>query len=446
LAGEGEGRLINARTAFNGDTPYYARVAGCVALGAGTGIASPRGAFTATSTAGTGILAAYSGVIRQFDVAGGITTYTGTLTGTDRVTFAQNYRSTPDVAIARQSGGAYQISWGTFSVSAWADADLPATVNSVSSLSNYFLFTDPTTGRIWSSDLASTAVNGLSFASAESHPDLLIRGLVSGNTFYAFGAESIEPWLNLGKSPFPLGRQQTVIPDGLLEFGAVAGAQEGWGREIIYVSANGSPTALDGYTPRPIGNAAVERFIADSTLGTFQADVYVFEAQPIWALTTNLGTWEYNLATKAWNERVSTGASTWRAVYTTKFAGAWHALDRLSSKLLKITSAATEDGAAIPITIESGDLKGFPSWVDAGDLFLEFTRGAGTVDVSWSIDGGANYTTPETVSLTDSQGPARLNNIGTTGPMGLRVRITTSTTSALSFLGAQLPDLEQVPG
>jgi hypothetical protein len=84
--------------------------------------------------------------------------------------------------------------------------------------------------------------------------------------------------------------------------------------------------------------------------------------------------------------------------------------------------------------------------VDAGDLFLEFTRGAGTVDVSWSIDGGANYTTPETVSLTDSQGPARLNNIGTTGPMGLRVRITTSTTSALSFLGAQLPDLEQVPG
>lgn len=447
LAGEGEGRLLNARTAVNGDTPYLTRVPGLVGLGSGSGQVVPRGLFAYSSPAGSALLAAYSGVLRQFDQFGNVTTFSGALPGSEPVTMAQNIRSPlPDVVITRRFGGTYQITVGTFIVNGYPDGDLPGTANSVSSLSSYFLFTDPATGKIWASGLGNTSIDGLSFASAESHPDQLIRGLVVGNTFFALGAESIEPWLNMGRSPFPLVRQQTVIPIGLLEFGAVAGAQEGWDRELIMVATNGTVVSLDGYTPRPISTPAVERFIADSTSGTFEASVYAVEGQSYWSLTTNLGTWEYNLATRAWHERVSTGLSTWRATRTAKHAGSWFALDQLSSKLMKITTAQTEDGAVIPVTIESGDLKGFPEWAQIPALFLEFTRGQGSVDVSWSKNGGATWSTPETISLTDLEGPARLNNLGTASPLGLRVRLTTSGTFPFSFLSASVPDLATVPG
>lgn len=441
---ETEGRLINAMTTFNGDTPFYTRVAGCTALGSGTGIASPRGLFVYDTPGGTALLAGYSGVIRQFASNGTITTFSGTLTGTDRLTFAQNSKiPAADVAIARQSGGAYQISVGTAAVSAWADSDLPATVNSVAVLSSFFLFTDPTTGKIWSGDVNAVSVNALSFASAEARPDNLTRGLASGNTFLAFGTDSIEPWLMAGKSPFPMIRQQTIIGVGLLEFGAVAGGgQAGWNREVLFVAGDGTVRLLNGYTPQVVSTPAVERFIASSTAGTFDACVYVANGQPIWSLTTDQGTWEFNLTTQAWHERVSAGLSTWRAIHTAKLQGSWFALDRSSDRLLKIDpSVQTEgSGSALIATIESGDLKEFPSWLAIPALFLDVTRGAGSMDVSWSVDGGANWSTPETISLTDVQGPVRLNRLGMSGPDGLRVRITKSDSNAFSFLGAQVPD------
>jgi hypothetical protein len=281
---------VNARTGVNGDTPYLTRVPGLVGLGSGSGQVVPRGLFAYSSPAGSALLAAYSGVLRQFDQFGNVTTFSGSLPGSEPVTMAQNIRSPlPDVVITRRFGGTYQITVGTFVVNGYPDADIPNLANSVSSLSSYFLFTDPTTGKIWASGLGNTSIDGLSFASAESHPDQLIRGLVVGNTFFALGAESIEPWLNMGRTPFPLVRQQTVIPIGLLEFGAVAGAQEGWDRELIMVATNGTVISLDGYTPRPISTPAVERFIADSTSGTFEATVYAVEGQSYWSLTTNLG-------------------------------------------------------------------------------------------------------------------------------------------------------------
>jgi hypothetical protein len=442
---EAEGRLVNALAQMNGDTAFYSRVPGCTALGSGTGLSSPRGLFTYSAPAGTALLAAYSGALRQLDSTGAVTVViTGTLTGTDTVTMAQNIvQPFPTVAICRQTGGAFYHAVSSGTVAAWPDADLPATVSSVSSLASFFLFTDRTTGKIWASGVNSTSIDALSYASAEARPDDLLRGIVTGNTFLAFGTDSIEPWLMAGKSPFPMIRHQTVVPVGLLEFGAVAGDANGWDREIIFVANDGSVRSLNGYTPTVISTPAVERFIASSTAGTFWAQVYVANGAPFWSLTTDQGTWEYNLATKAWHERSSTGATGWRAKYTSKLSGSWFALDTLTSKLLKIDpSVQTEgSGTALPVTIESGDLKEFPEWMAIPALFLDVTRGSGSMDVSWSVDGGANWSTPETISLTDVNGPARLNRLGLSSPMGLRIRIQRSDSNAFSFLGAQVPDL-----
>lgn len=451
---ESEGRLINAMTAMNGDTPYYTRAPGSTALGAGTGQANPRGLFTySVPSAGpgaTGMIGVYQNNPVLLDGAGAFTVMTGpTIPGTDQVTMAQNLRTAPYVAIVRQTGGAYYaVIDGSNTYAAWPDADLPATVGSVSALSSFFLFTDAITGKIWASGVNDSSIDPLSYASAEARPDTLIRGLVSGNTFLAFGTDSIEPWLMAGKTPFPMIRHQTVVPVGLLEFGAVAGDVTGWDREIIFVAADGSVRSLNGYTPQTISTPAVERFIAASTAGTFRARVYVALGQPIWSLTTDQGTWEYNLATQAWHERTSTGTTGWRAAYTTRLVTSWYALDRLSDKPLLISGSVQTEGIGTPIpaTIESGDLKDFPSWISIPALFLDVTRFAGSMTVSWSIDGGATWTDPETVSLADIQGPARLNRLGMTSPMGLRIRVQFSDTNAFSFLGATIPDAEARKG
>jgi hypothetical protein len=57
-------------------------------------------------------------------------------------------------------------------------------------MDGYFIWTDSVGARIWASDLNSTAVNALSFATAESKPDALVRGIAWDGRFYAMGSSA----------------------------------------------------------------------------------------------------------------------------------------------------------------------------------------------------------------------------------------------------------------
>jgi hypothetical protein len=78
------------------------------------------------------LFAAYSGAIAQRTTGGTLFSITGSLPGTDPVTFARNIKQpTSDLVVCRSSGGAYVLNVGGGSVAAYPDADLPVTVNSV---------------------------------------------------------------------------------------------------------------------------------------------------------------------------------------------------------------------------------------------------------------------------------------------------------------------------
>lgn len=428
-ANEGEGRLVNCYALTEGGRDYIRRSPG-LSLHLAVGRTGVRGMLDVNGT----IYAVWS----DGSVTAGATTLSGSIPGTDGVTLARNNKvtggaSTPDIVAVRESGGAYVIAG---SVSAYPDGDLPATVNSVDFLGGYFLFSIAD-GRIFASELNSTAVEALSFATAESRSDGLRRVVVQGSLAYAMGGSTIEPNMNAGTSPYPLQRAQTVIPIGLLTTMAVAGFEEGWNQPIFFVASDNTVRALSGYdADRVVSTADVQRFIAASTVSSLELSVFVWQGKPYVALSSNIGTWVLDVTSGGWHERVSVGASRWRAMRSIYSAGKWVFGDTLSSNLLTLSATLQENGAALGGMIQSGQLKAFPSRV-AAKLFADFSEAALTIYVSWSHDGGKTWSTELQRSITDAEkSPLSVSNLGLSTANGIIVRFRWEGAADFSFSGA----------
>lgn len=443
LPGEGEGRLINAYVEKGGDTAYWRRVPGLNAVVNTGGTSPPRGMIVVNDY----VFAAYSGAVIRVSADNTLGS-SGSLPGTDWVTWARNNKvsgtsSVPDVVAVRQSGGAYAINYGSGTIAPYADTDLPATVNSVDSLGGYFLFTVPD-GRIFASELNSTDINPLSFATAESSSDGLLRGIVANNKFYAMGTATIEPWLNVGNTPFPLARATTVISVGLLAPFAVAGFGEGWDRNPYFVAHDGTVRELTGYTTKVVSTPDVEAFIARSTVSTLEASVYTFRGRAIWSLSSDQGTWELETSTGLWHERQSAGATRWRASRSIKRNNQWVFGDTLSGNLLAVSDATrTEASQPLTWTVESGPLREFPTGIMLPDVEFAFTPSAGaTAAISWSIDGGVTWGVPVSRALKAdgvARFPVRVNVREASSHHGIRFRASVSDDADFSFMGAAVP-------
>lgn len=438
--GEGEGRLINAFTEKAGDALYVRRAPGLAPF-ATTAKTNPRGFIDIDGA----VFAAFDGSVVVITSTGIVTATTGTLTGSDGVTWARNNRvidgaPATHVVAVRETGGAFSVTGSA--VAAYPDADLPATVNSVSFLGGFFLFTIPD-GRIFASELNSTDINALSFATAEAQPDGLKRGIVHGGVFYAMGSNSIEPWLNVGASPFPLARGTSVIPVGLLTTMAVAGMEMGWDHEPFFVAHDGTVRALRGYQAPKVSTPDVDAFIARSAVASLEACVYTAKGNAFWSLTSDQGTWEFNVLTGVWHERISEGLTRWRGSRSVKSNGRWLVGDRTSGAVLAVSdTVVTEDGEMVEWIAESTAFKGYPARIQVPALFCDFTQADDAiVDVSWSHDGGETWALPISRDLdTADRYPVRVNRLGLSTHHGLRVRLSCADAADFSFMGASVPD------
>src|SRR4029077_3072187 len=122
--------------------------------------------------------------------------------------------------------------------------------NSVCSLDGFFVFTVGD-GTIWASDLNSTTINPLSFATAESKPDGLIRGVPWAGQLFLFGPSTTEVWANAGTTPFPFQRS-VVIPRGLIGPFCVSGYEDNFSRALTWVADDNTVVRLNGYIPEKI--------------------------------------------------------------------------------------------------------------------------------------------------------------------------------------------------
>lgn len=436
--GEGEGRLFNCYSVTEGDRSYIRRTPGLERVSA-TGKGGIRGLIDVNGV----LYVVFTGSVVTV-AAGVVTTLTGSISGSDGVTLARNNRvtggvSTPDIVAVREDGGAYVLTSTT--VSAYPDADLPATVNSVTFLEGFLLFSVPD-GRIFASELNSTDINALSFATAEARADGLQRIIIRGNIAYAMGGTTIEPWKNVGTSPFPLQRSPTVLQVGLLTTMAVGGFEDSWNAPTFFVSADGRVMALSGYETAPVSTPDVERFIAASTASTVTVTAFVWKGRSFIAVSSDIGTWVLDVEARSWHERGSTGTTGWRARYSTYSGDQWVFGDTLSGDLLTMSDNLTENGAAIGGFIQSGALKDFPARV-AAKLSADFTEAAITIYVSWSHDGGKTWSVELPRSLADAEKwPPTVSNLGLSTHHGVIVKFRWQGPQDFSFMGATATDIE----
>jgi hypothetical protein len=169
------------------------------------------------------------------------------------------------------------------------------------------------------------------------------------------------------------------------------------------------------------------------------AQVYVFEQQAVFSLTTPTWTWEYNLTSGAWHRRDSYGLDYWRATSALQYRQRWMAQDLVEAKVFEIRAEVfDEDKERLRFRCDSGPLKAFPASVRIPSIDIDCIMALGQTSVpspyqtdpvcmiSWSHDGGANWSRPVARSMGKTGRYAQrltVHNLGRSTHHGTRIRV-----------------------
>lgn len=332
-----------------------------------------------------------------------VVTNIGALSGALPVTLARNNASPTPHNLAVTGSGCFNLFTGS-APTAFADADLPGSPTSVEFFEGYFLWTFGD-GRIFASNLNSVSVASNSFTTEQGL--VARRGLSYAGRFYVFGDKWTGVYRNAATSPFPLAREVT-IPRGIIGTHAVAGTELGWRNEPIFVGDDFIVYSLSGYSITPISTDDVSRDIQEAVAAgeadLLEASVYMYGGNAFWTLTwPGHWTWEYNLATKEWNERSSYGRSDWRGRKSIRMFDRWLVGDDATGHLFEVSgSYFLEDVDALIWRVISGVSHAFPRGILISRASFHMTAGVGEIAlqadpkvlISWSLDGGHSYGNP----------------------------------------------------
>lgn len=443
---ESAGRLVNVYPEPLGDAStrkvVYRRVPGLRPWGT-----SGETGFRGQTEIGGTLYAAFNGKLLRWS-APGAGTVVGNLAGTERVFFARNNKAlTPD-QVAVTENGAFVFT--TSAVNDYPDIDLPQP-RDVAMQDGYFFF-PLGDGRVFASDLNSTAINPLSFVTCEGKPDSLLRAIPWNSQMLFFGTNSMEVFENQATLPFPYARV-TVRPVGLAGAGAIAGHQDGFGKALIFVASNNTVCQLNGYEAEKISPPDLDRLIENlPDKNVLEASVHVSGGHEFWTLSCPLWTWEYDLNNTKWHERQSWQQSRWRGSQPVLVSNKWLAGDILTGNINEITAQVQKEVTSpLRAIIESGPVQKFPNRIQVARADFQFVAGVGIatgadpietdpqVEISWSDDGGNKWSVPLFRKL-GRQGKANkrvtVMNTGLSGPQGRRWRIAMSDPCYLGFMGS----------
>lgn len=400
---ESAGRVINAYVEPLGASApspaVYRRAPGLAAWGTTT-----RSGFRGAIEVGGILYCGFSGKLEKFDTDGGASANVGDLSGTAKGFFAANNAPTPDKVFVDPEGNIAVFTTDTVT-NEYPDEDLPS-VNSVCSIDGYLVFTTPA-GQAYASELNSTDINPLSFGTAEFKPDGLVRGIAFGGKLFLFGGFTTEVWGDVGTQPFPFQRE-LVIPRGLAGPYCVAGQEDGFGRALVWIGDDNAVYKLNGYTPDKISPPDLDALIeAVSDKSELEVSVYISRGHAFVLVSSTTWSWVADLNTSAWAERDSYGLLRSRITGGIHYDNKWLCGDTQSGDILEITSTTHyEVTSPFRFRLESGSVQKFPVGARVGRADFNFATGVGdaegtdpiqtdpTVEISWSDDGGLNWSYP----------------------------------------------------
>jgi len=375
------------------------------------------------------------------------------LAGADKVFLARNNNSTPDIVGVADIGAFIITDAG---VDDYPDPDVGAP-NAVAFLAGYFFFTYGD-GKCRTSGINTTDINLLDLATAEQHPDGLVRPQPFRSQMLLCGTRSIEVWTNTANpTAFPFSYSHT-IPAGLLNAHAMAGGGDEFAEHLLWVADDNTVRRLDGYTPTKVSNPDLDRLIAALADKTeLEACVYSSGGHKFWQLSCAAWTWVFDINTEKWHERDSYLKTRSRITQSFALADAgeclhkWLCGDTETGDIMEISRAVySEMGNPFRWRMESGEVKDFPNRIQVARADFDFVTGVGiatgadpievdpVVDVSWSNDGGVTWSRPLIRKLGRQQNArtrVSVLNTGLSGPQGRRWRLDVPDRVHVGFMG-----------
>lgn len=247
----------------------------------------------------------------------------GTVPGEGRVSMAENGKQLC-ILVPGGKGFIFDESSGTPFLEI-TDPDFRASGNPlhVTFIDGFFMFTTDQDKIIISELNDGLKYNALDFAAAEADPDRVVAPIVLNNISYIAGAETIEPFSNVGGADFPFQR----INGGLINVGVFAQfSLVKTGNVIVFVGGgrNDDPSiyTYDGSNLGVISTDAIDSLLAELTetqLERVFAWEYTQTGDRFVGFTLPTTTIVYEFKSKRWHQRKSfdivddvSGETRWR--------------------------------------------------------------------------------------------------------------------------------------
>lgn len=395
--------------------------------------------------------AAFNGKLEKFSTAGGASVNIGNLNGTKKGFFARNNAVTPDKWFVDPDGN-IAVFTPTGVTNAWPDADLPA-VNGTCSIDGFGVFTTGS-GQAWATDLNSTSVSALSFGTAESKPDGLVRPVTWGGRVYFWGTQSCEIWTDQGLAPFPLARSD-VIPLGLAGPYCVTGFEDNFSKGQFVVANDNAVYSVTGNSPTKISPPDLDGLIeAVSDKTTLEMCSYISRGHAFIEISCPAWTWVYNINNQKWHERPSYLLTRSRITQAYYSFNKWLCGDTQTGNIQQITNTAFDEvGNPLQCEVWSAPVQKFPARVRVATMWFDFAVGVGVatgadpvatdpdVEISWSDDGGQTFCIPRLRKLgrqSEGKTRVRVNQCGMTGSQGRIIKIKMSSPTHFGLMGGEM--------
>lgn len=376
--------------------------------------------------------------VAKFSPSGSGTTIGG-LIGSGKVFTAINQAASPQIGIVTADLQYYILSTATDTLAISADADLPP-VNSIDFLNGYFIFSTQD-GEIWHTQPNDADnINALSFATAESDSDGLVRVKAHKGFVFALGARSLEIWRDVGTTPFAFQPEDADIDIGCAAGHSVVEVADG----LAWVDNFRNVRLLKGGSPGIISTHSIVRDIEDLTdaeLADVEGWRYWHAGHEFYELKSAQWSRIYDVTTGVWHNGESVGYNRRTRQRFVSFNNKNIIGNELDGKLDYIDPTSfTERGANFVWTAISRPYHAFPNHISCSSVELDMITGVGIngsdvdaqdpqVMFDVSRNGGKTFGAQRQRSMgavgAYSQ-KIRFNNIGKGDEKGLTFRVSSS--------------------
>lgn len=346
----------------------------------------------------------------------------GYIKGLDKVTFADN-----GFEVFMTGNDAYNFTGHVYNIANDTLTEILVDTNdngffgasSVAFLDSRFIWTVPDSGRIQWSKLLSHETDALSYATAESKSDKLVRVIANNGMLWLIGEKTTEVWVSTGSNDAPFVRQSgaymptgCIAKDSIVEFGSslIWLAQTDFGANQIVMT--------QGYQTVRISNHALESALArykstkDAYAFSYQREGHAFY---MISFPTDRKTWCYDASTQMWHERAwyneDESENEHHRAYCHCFFNGQHLVGDRQYPIIYLLDPLAETDNEVPIirerTTPCVSPNGSRMIFDEVQLFCQVGQDNNTkpmIMFDWSDDRGKTWSSDQVVEIANDLG------------------------------------------